>query len=126
MRPCTCARRPTDTHTSSRTRSRAREGNFLTTNLLYSIVKPSSIITPTLFTSIIQITVQSISILAPHWLRHLYKLSLSDIICRQFTNYLPTIRPPSNHLSLISHSLSPFSIISSSPFTHHILSLSNN
>ena len=60
MRPRSYARKPTDAHTSSRTHSRtytyihprmhmyarirAREGNFLTSNLLYSITKPRSII----------------------------------------------------------------------------------
>ena len=60
------------------------------------------------------ITVQSISILAPHWRRHLYKLSTIVIICCTFTsiiNHYPTIRHPFNHLSLISHLLSlPFII----------------
>ena len=70
MRPRSYARKPTDARMSSRThprtytyihpcthtyaRIRARVGIFLTPNLLYSIVKPSSIISPTPFTSIIQ------------------------------------------------------------------------
>ena len=124
MRPRSYARKPTDAHTSSRThprahtyihpcthtyaRIRAREGNFLTTNLFYSIIKPSSIISPTVLTSIIQ------SLYNPYqyW---------NHIDCTICTNYhhlsliyshLPTIFPPFNHLSAISHSLSPLPIIS--------------
>lgn len=43
------------------------------------------------------IAVQTISILEPHWLCHLYKLSASDIICHSFTSVfqLSTNRPSS-------------------------------
>ena len=44
------------------------------------------------------IAVQSVSILAPHWLRHLYKLSLSVIICCTF----PTIFQLFTNHSIIS------------------------
>ena len=121
MRPRSYARKPTDAHTSSRThprahtyihpcthtyaRIRAREGIFLTTNLLYSITKPSSIISPTAFTSIIQ----SLYNPYPYWhhigcaictnCRHL------SLICHQLSsisNYLPTIRRSSvTHLPFI-------------------------
>ena len=138
MRPRSYARKPTDARMSSRThphahtyihpcthtyaRIRAREGIFLTTNLLYSIVKPSSIISPTPFTSIIQ------SLYNPYQYWH-------HIGCGICTNYhhlsliynnLPTIHQSFNHLSLISHSLLPLPIITNSSSTHHILSLSNN
>ena len=79
MRPRSYARKPTDAYTSSRTHTRAhtyihpcthtyarirtREGIFLTTNLLYSITKPCSIISPSAFTSIIQ----SLYNPYPHW-----------------------------------------------------------
>ena len=137
MRPCSCARRPTDAHMSSRTRSRthtyihpcthtyarirAREGIFLTPNLFYSIVKPNSIINPTPFTSIIQSLYNSY----PYW---------HHIGCGICTNYhhlsliyshLPTIFPPSNHLSAISHLLSLPPIISTNQSAYHIPSLSN-
>ena len=74
------------------------------------------------------ITVQSISILATHWLRHLYKPSLSDIHYHPFrtiSQSFPTISQPFNHLLLISHSLLPIPIITNNPSTHHIPSLSN-
>ena len=122
MRPCGCARKPTDARMSSRThphtytythpctpmyaRIRAREGNFLTTNLLYSIAKPTSIISPTPFTSIIQ----SLYNPYPYWhhigcaictncqhlplIYHSFTTNLLSII-----NHLPTI----HHLSFISH-----------------------
>ena len=115
MRPRSYARKPTDAYMSSRTHPHAhtyihpcthtyacihaREGIFLTTNLLYSIAKPSSIISPTPFTSIIQ----SLYNPYPYWnhidcggctnCRHL------PLICHSFI----TIRQPFNHLSLISH-----------------------
>ena len=116
MRPRSYARKPTDAHTSSRThprahtyihpcthtyaRIRAREGNFLTPNLLYSITKPSSIISDTIH-FYYPITVQSISILAPHWLYHLYKP-------------LPYV----THLPLIYH---PFAIIFYLPTIYQLL-----
>ena len=71
-------------------------------------------------------TVQSISILAPHWLRHLYKLPSSVTHLLSIYNHFPTIHQPFNHLSLISHLLSPLPIITNRPSTHHILSLCNN
>ena len=145
MRPRSYARKPTDAHTSSRThlrahtyihpcthmyaRIRAREGNFLTTNLLYSIVKPTSIISPTPFTSIIH----SLYNPYPYW-HHIGCGICTN--CRHLTTSVTYFQPSSNHspsfnhlyihLSLISHSLLPLPIITNSPSTHHILSLSNN
>ena len=109
------------THTYARIR--AREGIFLTTNLSYIIIKPTSIISPTPFTSIIQ----SLYNPYPYW-HHIgsaictncQHLSSSVIHLHPYTNYPPTI-----HLSLISHSLLPFPIITNSPSTHHISSLFN-
>ena len=128
MRPRSYARSPTDAHTSSRThprahtcthtyaRIRAREGNFLTTNLLYSIAKPSSIISTTPFTSIIQ----SLYNPYPYW-NHIgctictncQHLTSSATHLQQFSNYPPTIYHPSfishlfptviSYLSIISH-----------------------
>ena len=129
MRPRSYARKPTDAYMSSRTHSRtytyihpcthtyarirAREGNFLTTNLLYSITKPSSIISPTAFTSIIQ----SLYNPYPHWhhigcaictnCQHLstsvtYLPSIRNYLLS--SNYLPTVsRPSVAHLSSISY-----------------------
>ena len=140
MRPRTCARKPTDAHTSSRThirahtyirpcthvyaRIRSREGNFLTTNLLYSIAKPSSIISPTPFTSIIQ------SLYNPYqYWNHIggvictncQHLPLICYILSSISNHYPTI----HHLSFISH-LSPIHYhCFPSSHTHHILFLSN-
>lgn len=112
MRPCSCARRPTDAHMSSRThprahtyihpctrtyaRIRAREGIFLTTKLLYNIAKPSSIISPTPFTSIIQ------SLYNPIYIgTSIATLSVqTDIICHSFSTHLPFI---SNYLPTIHH-----------------------
>ena len=137
MRPRSYARKPTDAHMSSRThirahtyirpcthvyaRIRAREGNFLTPNLLYSIVKPSSIISPIPFTSIIQ------SLYNPYQYWH-------HIGCAICTNC--------QHLSLIYHPLSTITQLSAihsiichssliyyhyhpSSHTHYIPSLSN-
>ena len=47
-------------------------------------------------------------------------------ICHSSATHLPSIHHPFNHLSLISHSLLPLPIITNSPSTHHILSLSND
>ena len=110
------------THTYARIR--AREGNFLTPNLFYSIVKPSSIINPTPFTSIIQ----SLYNPYPYW-RHIgcdictycQHLSSSDIHYHPFA----TICQLFNHLSFISHLLSLPPIISNSPSAHHIPFLSD-
>ena len=118
MRPRSYARKPTDAHTSSRTHSRtytyihprmhmyarirAREGNFLTSNLLYSIVKQSSFISPTPFTSIIQ------SLYNPYQ----YWNHIGGVICTNcqhlspIYNNLPTIPQPFNHFSLISQIIS--------------------
>ena len=122
MRPRTCARRPTYAHTSSRTHSRtytyihprthtyarirAREGNFLTLNLHYSIVKPSSIISPTPFTSIIQ----SLYNPYPYWhhigcdictnCQHLSSTDTHYHPLSSIRNYCPTI-----HRLLIIHSI---------------------
>ena len=56
IRPAAHTRAHTYIHPCTHTyaRIRAREGIFLTTNLLYNITKPTSIISPTPFTSIIQ------------------------------------------------------------------------
>ena len=74
------------------------------------------------------ITVQSISILEPHWLHHLYKPL-------PYVTHLPLIYHPLatitqlstnfNHLLLISNSLSLLPIISNSPSAHHIPFLSD-
>ena len=136
MRPRSYARRPTDAHTYSRThprahtyihpcthtyaRIRAREGNFLTTNLLYSIVKPSSIINPTPFTSIIQ----SLYNPYPYW-RHIgcaictncCHLPLICYILSSISNHYPTISQLFNHLSVISHLLSLPPIISHTSYS---------
>ena len=137
MRPCSCARRPTDAHMSSRThphahtyirpcmhmyaRIRAREGNFLTTNLLYSIAKPSSIISPTSFTSVIQPLYNPY----PYW-HHIgcaictncQHLPLTDTHLPTISNYPPRIchQSPNHYHHFPS---------SPSSHTHHILSLSN-
>ena len=117
MRPRSYARKPTDARMSSRThprahtyihpcthtyaRIRAREGNFLTTNLLYSIVKPSSIINPSAFTSIIQ----------PLYNPYQYWHHIGCVICTNCqhlsssTTYLPSIRNyllSSNHIPTVS------------------------
>ena len=114
------------THTYARIR--AREGNFLTTNLLYSIVKPSSTISPTPFTSIIQ----SLYNPYPYWhhigcaictncqhlplIYHSFTTNLLSII-----NHLPTI----HHLSFISHLSSIHYHRFPSSRARHIPSLSN-
>ena len=54
IRPAAHAHTRIHIYTPMYARIRAREGKFLTTNLLYSIAKPSLIISPTAFTSIIQ------------------------------------------------------------------------
>ena len=74
-----------------RTYTRTRR-NFLTTNLLYSIAKPSSIISPTAFTSIIQ------SLYKPYQYWH-------HIGCAICTNHY--------HMSLIYHLFSIHSQLSS-------------
>ena len=70
------------------------------------------------------ITVQSVSILVPHWLRHLYKPSLSVTYLQLIYNHLSIIPQLLANYSIIcianSHTLSLPSIIS-----HTILSLSN-
>ena len=111
MRPRSYARKPTDAHMSSRThphahtyippsthtyaRIRAREGNFLTTNLLYSIVKPSSIICPTSFTSVIQPLYNPY----PCW-RH-----IGCDICTNCQHLSPIYHPSSNYPPTIQSSL---------------------
>ena len=118
MRPRSYARKPTDAHTSSRThlrtytyihpcthtyaRIRAREGIFLTTNLLYNIAKPTSIISLTAFTSIIQSPYNPY----PYW----YHIGCG--VCTNY-HYLTSIiiysEPLANHFqlsanrSIISH-----------------------
>ena len=123
MRPRSYARKPTNAHTSSRThprahtyihpcthtyaRIRAREGNFLTTNLLYSIAKPSSTISPTPFTSIIQ----SLYNPYPYW-HH-----IGCAICTNHQHLTPIYHPSSNYPPTIQSSLAhlPFIITAS----HH-------
>ena len=148
MRPRSYARKPTDAHTYSRTyprtytyihpcthtyaRIRAREGNFLTPNLFYSIVKPSSIINPTPFTSIIQ------SLYNPYQYWHhigcaictnCQHLPLICYILSSISNHYPTIHRlliiHSIICPTISHTLSLPTIISNSPSAHHISSLFN-
>ena len=131
-RVCPAARTPTHirihTHVHTRThmyaRIRAREGNFLTSNLLYSITKPRSIISPTPFTSIIQ------SLYNPYQYWH----PIGGGIC---TNYrqlsssvahlhpLSTITQLSAIHSIISRSSPIYYHCRSSSHAHHILSLSN-
>lgn len=92
------------THIHTYARIRAREGNFLTPNLLYSITKPSSIISPTAITSIIQ----SLYNPYPYWHHHRY------IICTKHQNlssstihYHPfgtIFQLSTNHLTSISYS----------------------
>ena len=94
-------------YTPTYARIRAREGIFLTSNLLYSIVKPSSIISPTPFTYIIQ------SLYNPYLYWHLHRC----VIC---TNH--------HHLPLIYHSLAtisqPFlSLISQFISHHHLITI---
>ena len=155
MRPRSYARKPTDAHTSSRTHPRAhtyihpcthmyasiraREGNFLTSNLLYSITKPTSIISPTPFISIIQ------PLYNPYQYWHHIGCAICTncqhlpLICYTFTIHYHPLPPicdhyPTIHRLLIihsiicpanSHTLSLPTIISNSPSTHHIPSLSN-
>ena len=145
MRPRSYARRLTDAHMYSRTRLRtytyihpcthtyarirAREGIFLTTNLLYSIVKPSSIINTTPFTSIIQ----SLYNPYPYWYHigcgictNCCHLSSSDIHYQPsitIVQPLPNYPHPFTHLSLISHLLSLPSIISNK--SSHLYPISN-
>ena len=137
MRPRSYARKPTDAHTYSRThprthtyihpcphtyaRIRAREGNFLTTNLLYSITKPSSIISPTAFTSIIQ----SLYNPYPYW-HHIGCAICTN--CQHLTSSVTHLHSPqitsqqsATRLSLISHP----SHISPSSRARHIPSLSD-
>ena len=105
------------THTYARIR--AREGNFLTSNLLYSITKPTSIISPTPFTSIIQ----SLYNPYPYWYHigctictnNQYLLS-STTHFQPSPNYPPTIQSSLTHISLISHS-SYLSIISHASYS---------
>lgn len=101
-------------HTPTRTyaRIRAREGIFLTTKLLYNIAKPSSIISPTSFTSIIQ------SLYNPYLYWHHHRNNINTlfvqtvIICHSFStnlpfisNYLPTIQSSLAHIQFIFHLL---------------------
>ena len=140
MRPRSYARKPTDARMSSRThphahtyihpcthtyaRIRAREGIFLTTNLLYSIVKPSSIITPTPFTSIIQPLYNPY----PYWyhigcgictncchLSFIYK-HLPTIRRASVTN-LPIIITTDHYLELYIHIISSLSNFQSNQLT---------
>ena len=136
MRPRSYARKPTDARMSSRThphahtyihpcthtyaRIRAREGNFLTTNLLYSIAKPNSIINPSPFTSIVQ------SLYNPYQYWHhigcaictnCQHLPLICYILSSISNHYPTISQLFNHLSVISHLLSLPPIISHTSYS---------
>ena len=140
MRPCGCARKPTDVHTSSRTHSRtytyihprthvyarirAREGNFLTPNLLYSIIKPSSIISPTAFTSIIQSLynpyqcchyIGCVICTNCHYLSFIYK-HLPTIRRASVTN-LPIIITTDHYLELYIHIISSLSNFQSNQLT---------
>ena len=134
MRPRSYARKPTDAHTSSRTHLRAHTYIHPCTHM-YAHVRTYTR-TRRKFSnneSALQhcqtdfhhqsdtihfyypFTVQSISILAPHWLRHLYKLSASDNICYIF----PTIFQP---FTIIQSSVYPS--LAYLPFiittTHHL------
>lgn len=99
VQPHTPTRPYVYTHTYARIR--AREGIFLTSNLLYSIAKPSSIISPIAFTSIIQ------SLYNPIYIgTSIATLSVqTDIICHSFSTHLPFISnylPTIHQLSIIS------------------------
>ena len=122
--PRTRIRLAARTHTHVYARIRAREGNFLTPNLLYSITRPSSIISPSPFTTIVQ------SLYNPYQCWHhidyaictnCQHLSSSVAHLPYIYNHYPTIR----HLSFISH-LSPIHYhCFPSSHIHHIPSLSN-
>ena len=72
------------------------------------------------------ITVQSISILIPHWQRHLYKLSTSAINWHSLSSIIIHSEPLPNHSQSISHLFPTVThIYLSSSRTHHILSWSN-
>ena len=123
MRPRSYARKPTDAHTSSRTHSRtytyihprthtyarirAREGIFLTPNLLYNITKPSSIISPTVLNSIIQ----SLYNPYPYW-NH-----IGCTICTNCQHLSPIYHPSSNYPPTIQSSLAHLPFIITAP--HH-------
>ena len=140
MRPCSCARRPTDAHMSSRTHPRtptyirpcmhtyAHVRTYTRTRRKFSDTKSALQHCQTEFhhqsDSIhfyYSITVQSVSTLASHWLRHLYKLSASTNICHSFT----IIFQLSANNSIIYHSSPIHYHHFPSSRTHHIPSLSD-
>lgn len=82
-----CAHIRIYTHVRTYTHTR---GNFLTSNLLYSIVKLSSIISPTTFTHIIQ----SLYNPYPYWHRHRYVICTNHQHLPLIYHHLPSI---SNH-----------------------------
>ena len=103
-----------------RTYTRTRRNFFLTANLLYSITKPSSIISPTPFISIIQ------SLYNPYQYWHHIGCAICTNCCH-LTSYVTHSHSPKTifqlstiHLPYISHLLSLPSII-----LNTILSLSN-
>ena len=74
-------------------------------------------------------TVQSISILAPHWLRHLYKLPSFVTHLQQSSNYPPIIQSSLAHLPFIITAVHHrthiifYLYLMSSP-THHLINMS--
>ena len=137
MRPCSCARRPTDAHMSSRTHPHvytpmyAHVRTYTRTRRKFSDIKSTLQHCQTEFLHqsdtihfYYPIAVQSISILAPHWLHTLYKLS-------SFVTHFPPIyhslaiifQLSVNHPIICqanSHLLSLPTIILNNPYTHYI------
>ena len=112
MRPRSYARKPTDTHTSRRTPPRAytytpmythvrtytrTRRNFSDNKSVLHHYQTDFHHQSDTIHFYYPITVQSIPILAPHWQRHLYKLSTSVIICYTFTSIYQL---STNHSSL--------------------------
>lgn len=127
MRPRSYERRPTDAHTSSRTHLRT----YTRTRRKFSDNKSALQHCQTEFNHqsdtihfYYPIAVQSIFILTPHWLRHLYKLSISVTHLPSISNYLPTIQSSLTHLPNYSHLLSLPPIISHASYTIFIRFLS--
>ena len=113
----------THVHTRTHVYAHAR-GIFLTTNLLYSIAKPSSIISPTPFTSIIQSLynpyqcchyIGCVICTNCHYLSFIYK-HLPTIRRASVTN-LPIIITTDHYLELYIHIISSLSNFQSNQLT---------
>ena len=149
MRPRSYARKPTDAYTSSRTHTRtyiytpmyAHVRTYTRTRRNFSDNKSALQHYQTDFHHqsdtihfYYPITVQSISILKPHWLRHLYKLLSSVTHLLHIYHPLPPIRdhyPTIHHLSIIYHLISLhhlthiiFHLYPMSSPTHHPINMS--